>query len=204
MTSIDIKDPDLIELLEELNNWFDSTDKSLFKFSGKPDHEDYYTSEEYFETINQEIHVGYPEVSYVVDYNDMKSTPLEWRDKIVGFSRKFKNILSSPAFAANLYYPSGGYMGWHNNHNASGYNILLSYAKNGDGFFRYKDPKTLQTITIEDKPRWTAKVGYYGSKDEKDKIYWHCARAYEDRLTLGFIIPNESMWKMMIDDIQAK
>lgn len=204
MKPIKIKDPELIDLLEKLNDWFDSTDKSLFKLKGQADVEDYHTSEEYFQSINQEIHIGYPEISYVADYNDVESTPLEWREKIVEFSKKFKNILSSPTFAANLYYPTGGYMGWHNNHNAAGYNILLSHTKNGNGFFRYKDPKTLKTVTIEDKPGWTAKVGYYGSKNEKDKIYWHCARAYEDRLTLAFVIPDKSMWQMMIDDIQAK
>ena len=53
-----------------------------------------------------------------------------------------------------------------------------------------------------DEPGWTAKVGYFGTNEEKDKIFWHCARAYEDRLTLGFVIPDQNMWEMMCDDIQ--
>ena len=53
-----------------------------------------------------------------------------------------------------------------------------------------------------DEPGLTAKVGYFGTNEEKDKIFWHCARAYEDRLTLGFVIPDQNMWEMMCDDIQ--
>ena len=100
-----------------------------------------------------------------------------------------------------MYYPKGGYMGWHNNHNASGYNILFSYTRSGRGFFRYKKDNV---VTMEDSPGWTAKVGYYGNNKEPDKLFWHCARAYEDMLTLGFVIPNENFWNMMIDDIQSE
>ena len=55
-----------------------------------------------------------------------------------------------------------------------------------------------------DKPGWNAKVGYYGNNDEPDKLFWHCARAYEDRLTLGFVLPDEDFWKMMIEDIESE
>ena len=55
---------------------------------------------------------------------------------------------------------------------------------------------------MEDEPGWTVKVGYYGSFKEPDKIYWHCARAYDERITLGFVIPDEEFWKMMIDDLK--
>ena len=51
-------------------------------------------------------------------------------------------------------------------------------------------------------------AGVYETKEIKspikDNVYWHCARAYEDRLTLGFVIPDENMWEMMIEDISEK
>jgi hypothetical protein len=54
---------------------------------------------------------------------------------------------------------------------------------------------------MNDEPGWTVKAGYYGDKHEDDKIYWHCARAYEERLTLGYVIPDENMWNMALEDI---
>ncbi len=202
MKEIQIKNEELIELLENIKNWFDLKNKDDVKLNGKVDKDEYYTSEEYFKNINQEKHIGYPEVALGMDLNNVDSTPLDWREEIRNFDNKMKSILSSPNCAVKMYYPKGGYMSWHNNHNASGFNILLSHTENGNGFFRYKDPQTKETITMNDEPGWTAKVGYFGSNKEKDKIFWHCARAYEDRLTLGFVIPNQNMWEMMCDDIQ--
>jgi hypothetical protein len=57
---------------------------------------------------------------------------------------------------------------------------------------------------MPDKPGWFAKVGYYGHLGEPDKVYWHCARAYGPRLTFGYVIPDESLWEMMVADIQAQ
>jgi hypothetical protein len=95
-------------------------------------------------------------------------------------------------------------MGWHNNWNASGYNILLSYSKTGNGFFRYLDPITKEIVTMEDKPGWTCKVGYYGRGREPDKVYYHCAGSYEPRITLGFVVPHLEIWRSMIEDISEE
>ncbi len=202
MREIQIDNEELIELLENIKNWFNSKNKNNIKIKGEIDKDEYHTSEEYFKEINQEKHIGYPEVLHGMDLNNLDSTPLDWREELRNFDIKMKSILSSPNCAVKMYYPKGGFMGWHNNHNASGFNILLSYTENGNGFFRYKDPLTKKTITMNDKPGWTVKVGYYGNNNEPDKIYWHCARAYEDRLTLGFVIPDKNMWQMMCEDIQ--
>lgn len=106
--------------------------------------------------------------------------------------------------AVKMYYPAQGFMSWHHNANCPGYNILLSWSKNGTGFFRYQDPITKEIITMQDVPGWTVKVGYYGSWDEHDKIYWHCANApEEERFTLGYVIPHEGLWKDMYNDIET-
>mgnify|MGYP001171631417 CR=1 FL=1 len=203
MINIKIQNKQIINLLNGWSSWFDNLDKSLLKLDGKPDEDDYYTEEEYFKTIDQEKHVGFPEKKYGVDVAMPDTTKLNLRERIRQIDSDFNNVLSAKCCAVKMYYPKGGYMGWHNNHNASGYNILFSHTKNGKGYFRYKDPITLQTITMHDTPGWTAKVGYYGMLSEKNKIYWHCARAYEDRLTLGFVVPNKDFWEMMIEDIES-
>jgi len=199
MENIEIKNKQLKEMLNDFSSWFDDIDKTKLNIIGKKDKDEYYTSEKYYETINKEKHKGFPEKTYGIDLVFWDTTETKVREKIREVDSNFNTILGSRHCAVKMYYPAGGYMGWHNNHNASGYNILLSYTKEGKGFFRYKTDKI---VTMFDKPGWTAKVGYYGNNDEPDKLFWHCARAYEDRLTLGFVIPNPYFWEMMIDDIQ--
>ena len=201
MNTIQIKNKDLINLLNDYSNWFESVNKSSIKVLGKKDENEYYTSDKYLKKIDKQNHEGFPEKTHGIDLVFCDSTDNEIRKRIRKIDLDFNSLLGSKHCAVKMYYPAGGYMGWHNNHNASGYNILFSYTKNGNGFFRYKTDKT---YTMHDKPGWTAKVGYYGNNDEPDKLFWHCARAYEDRLTLGFVIPDKSFWEMMIEDIELE
>ena len=202
MKQLEIKNYELIELLNDTSNWFKNIDKSILPFPNKKDDNEYYTSEEHLNEIDVEKHDGFPKYTYGVDIAVPSTTPGSWRKKILEIDNTLNTILGSQRCAVKMYYPKDGYMSWHNNHNASGHNILFSYTEQGDGWFKYKDPKTSEIVTMYDEPGWTAKVGYFGSNKEKDKIFWHCARAYEDRLTLGFVIPDQNMWEMMCDDIQ--
>ena len=201
MNTIQIRNKDLINLLNDYSNWFEGVNKSLIKVRGERDDNEYYTSDKYLKKIDKKNHEGFPEKTHGIDLVFCDSTDNEIRKRIRKIDLDFNSILGSKHCAVKMYYPAGGYMGWHNNHNASGYNILFSYTKNGNGFFRYKTDKT---YTMHDKPGWTAKVGYYGNNKEPDKLFWHCARAYEDRLTLGFVIPDRSFWEMMIEDIELE
>ena len=203
MQNIEINNNELLNLLNSFSEWFNTIDKKEIKIKGKKDINEYYTSEEYYQSINKKDHIGYPEETFGIDLNLTQATPLSFREKIRNIDKDFNSILGSRNCAVKMYYPKNGYMGWHNNNNAHGYNILFSYSKNGNGFFRYKEPKKLTTTTMFDSAGWTAKVGYYGNNDESDKLFWHCARAYEDRLTLGFVIPDKNFWQMMIEDIES-
>ena len=203
MQNIEINNNELLNLLNSFSEWFNTIDKKEIKIKGKKDINEYYTSEEYYQSINKKDHIGYPEETFGIDLNLTQATPLSFREKIRNIDKDFNSILGSRNCAVKMYYPKNGYMGWHNNNNAHGYNILFSYSKNGNGFFRYKEPKNLSTTTMFDSAGWTAKVGYYGNNDESDKLFWHCARAYEDRLTLGFVIPDKNFWQMMIEDIES-
>ena len=102
-------------------------------------------------------------------------------------------------------YPENGFMGWHTNWNASGYNILLSYnTEEGGGFFRYLDPITKEMVTLWDPKGWSVKVGYFGRRSEPDKVFYHCAGSRSKRLTLGYVIPHEDLWKSMVEDITGE
>ncbi len=195
---------EVLDIIEPFSNWFFNQNRSLIKIKGDRDEEEYYTSNEYLESINREKHVGFPEVSHGIDLSDTEVTPLSFRDDINKTTADLNTFFGTKFNAVKMYYPAGGYMGWHNNHNVPGYNILLSYTQNGDGWFRYQDPLSKEIVTLYDTPGWTAKVGYYGSKEEDDKVYWHCARAYEERLTFGFVVPDEDMWEMMCEDLYSQ
>ena len=130
--------------------------------------------------------------------------PNEYVDTFQEYRHELVEYLGARNSAVAMWYPKNGYMSWHNNANASGYNILISYNKTGDGWFRYQDPTTKEIVTLQDRPGWAVKVGYFGSFGEPDKIFWHCPNTFnEDRLSFGFVLPHREMWEMMIEDIRA-
>ena len=91
--------------------------------------------------------------------------------------------------ALGVIYPANGYMSWHTNADASGYNVLLTWSENGNGFFRYQDPITKEIVTMQDKPGWNCKVGYFGKHTETDKLVWHCCSTDELRISVAWIFP---------------
>ena len=103
---------------------------------------------------------------------------------------------------AGQYYPPGGYMSWHDNRNAPGYNILITWSEKGDGFFRYYDMDKNTIETMLDRPGWTAKVGYYGGVSDTcvdvENVVPHCCKNYDHRFTFGWYTP---MVKEFQDDM---
>lgn len=118
--------------------------------------------------------------------------------------KEIQDVIGIGYHALSCYYPPGGYIGWHHNGNAPGYNILMTYNETGDGWFKYYDMKTKQIIKMEDTPGWSIKVGYYGRlTNEKDKLFWHSAYTKSPRLTISFVTNHLEMWNDIIDDIQT-
>lgn len=164
---------------------------------------EYACGEEYLEHMQGKKVDGFPESTCGIDLMRFVPPHQSLAEALIELDRNLLNWSGSRNNAVKMLYPRGGYMGWHHNANAPGYNILLSWSERGTGFFRYQDPITKEIVTMQDTPGWTCKVGYYGPWHEPDKIYWHCASAHEEeRVTLGYIIPHEGMWTNMCDDIQ--
>lgn len=217
MKSISIKNKELLNILNTFLAAFEKEDKSKIANSQLARNKDrdrdgpqFATSEEYLKEMQGKRNVsGYPEITYgadfMVDLPELERQRLISKDLLDAVKVMDADLLAwsgSRFNAVKMYYPKGGFMGWHHNANCPGYNVLLSWSKEGKGFFRYQDPITKEIVTMQDTPGWTCKVGYYGAWEEKDKIYWHCASAeHEDRLTLGYVIPHEGMWEDMCDDI---
>jgi len=111
-------------------------------------------------------------------------------------------------------YPPNGYIPWHNNGNAPGYNILMHYSWGGDGgFHSYHNG---EIIDYPDKDNeWIARAGRFESTEgtgmvgddtisvsQKDAS-WHCADTKCWRLTVSTIINNKDIWEDVIEEMES-
>jgi hypothetical protein len=201
---------ELMEIVTPYTEWFFSqTDHHMLK---EPDRVNGHTwesatSEDYLNHVVRKDgdHIGYPEVGYCCDIGTSPDVPKHHREKQQKLNRELISILGARNNAVHVYYPEGGFMGWHTNWNAHGYNILLTYnPEEHGGYFRYRDPVTKEIVTLWDPKGWSVKVGYFGRRSETDKVWYHCAGSKSKRLTLGYVIPDEAMWKMMVEDITGQ
>ena len=125
----------------------------------------------------------------------------ELLDKSSKANDKLMNFFGARNNALQMYYPSGGYIGWHTNCNAPGFNIVLSCNPEAKGYFEHYDHVNDKFVRFEDKSGWNCKVGYFGSDKEPEKMYWHCAYTDSPRLTFSYDIYDRNIWEDMVDDI---
>lgn len=164
-----------------------------------PEHSGY--SDEYFyKALNELDHreFGFPREALMVSESLNKA--------LYSCLKKYKLKLQRRLCAANnslsVVYPSEGYIGWHHNGNAPGYNILFSYSLDGKGWFKYYDYVDQEIKTLYDKPGWNVKVGYYPDQiKEPERVYWHAAKTVSPRLSIAFIVNDRDLWLGMINDI---
>ena len=165
-------------------------------------------------------------------YNDPKllaelGVP-EFKDAIYDISSGF---LGGQAMALCGFYTPDTYIPWHHNGNASGFNILLHYNKEGDGsFYTYHDG---EIIDYKDEPGWIARGGrfldslqydsYAGKvvidykkeselnrkhrttidKATPETASWHAAHARTNRFTLSTIVNDQFLWEDLMDEIEG-
>ena len=214
MLAISKLHPDLLQILNEFSDWFFARDNAdLEKSIGKntkmhhvsvKEKYDEATSHEYLlEALKTPERYGYPAYSWGLelahddrfyDAPEVKSRAYKTNDKLMNFFGARNNALQ-------MYYPEGGFIGWHNNGNARGYNIVLSCNPSADGEFEHWDHVNNKLNVFKDQPGWNCKVGYFGGFDEPEKVYWHCARTRSPRLTLSYVIFDKNIWQDMVDDI---
>lgn len=209
MKEIPINNEELKQILDKWLQVLLKVDRSKYPYevgNGKMGRvtPEYACGNEYLKHMQGKKVDGFPEITHGVDLMRFRPPHQSLADALITLDHELLNWSGSRNNAVKMLYPKGGYMGWHHNANAPGYNILLSWSEKGTGFFRYQDPITKEIVTMHDTPGWTCKVGYYGPWHEPDRIYWHCAAApEEERVTLGYIIPHEGMWTSMCEDIQS-
>lgn len=145
-------------------------------------------SDEYLrEMKSRKDNVGYPEETYGVDFRIVENyNTHHFQERVMKLDNQLMTFTGSSNSALKMYYPPGGYIGWHNNANAPGYNILFTYSETGEGDFRYIHPLTGELILLPDKRGWSCKVGYYDVVEGRP--LWHAAWTNCNRLNWAYII----------------
>lgn len=180
---------DLSSSLNKFSEWFFQQDLDrLVKPTPKKLDTQYAVSDSYLNQLrSRKDNVGFPEESYGADFRNLESyDTTHFHDKVTELDSKLMAFVGSRNNALKMYYPPGGYIGWHNNANAPGYNILFTYSETGEGDFRYIHPQTGELVIMPDRKGWSCKVGYYDTIEGRP--LWHAAWTNCNRLNWAYII----------------
>jgi hypothetical protein len=209
------------ELLDILNRHVDIARKVDIKKVRTPEMEHVdmkeWVSKEYLDKIVYDYrdHSGYPRMLYGFElaadkfrYDDI-ATEAEITKEYEEVCEELTSFLGVHRRALSCVYPPGGFISWHNNANASGYNVIFTWSENGDGQWEHIDPITKEHVIIKDVPGWQCKYGYYGSYDDGlDKVLYHCAHTNCLRMTFGFVFNRDEsgkrMAEMLIEEIETE
>ena len=185
MTELTIRNKDILSKLEYIKSEVLKTDLLTNK---EMNHEQLSESEKFlgsdylFKHMRDPNHEGYPVEHYSLPIDRLRAIDSNL-DKINDYARhKFIADLGANSSAVFLYYPPGGFVGWHTNQNNSGHQFIFSWSKEGDGYFQYYDKQKKEIVKLPDKSGWQARHYYFG-EDEPDHC-WHSAYTNVPRITV--------------------
>jgi hypothetical protein len=161
-------------------------------------------SDEYlFEAFKHPVsEYGFPRAVLGLGMNNASQQIWDKVESVRKKAARIGNFLGTPVNALIMSYPDNGYIGWHHNGNAPGYNVLLTYSQDGDGNFSYWDYNTKSIVRLQDQPGWNVRVGYYpNERKEPNRVFWHMAETKKQRVTLAWVMHNKDMWINMIKEI---
>lgn len=221
MKSVTIKDKKVLSVLNEFKDLWRS-DIERFKetliLPNFPHDREHYISNDYKNKIMNMgmAHDGYPEA--LLGYNlrdilkdakenrrNINENILEYNRKFVTLNEKLQTLLATKNNALCAIYPPGGYIAWHNNANASSYNIILTWSETGDGYWKHIDPHTKEEVLVKDVPGWQAKGFYFGSyNDHPNDLVYHMASTDCWRMTISytFDLTHKEFWEDAIDELE--
>jgi len=199
MIAVDVIPSEILTELDEFADWLFQQDRSGFKVRDFGVSQQEAVSLEYLAKMQAKDPDGYPACSQGLDFNEMCGFDVEkFYPRITEIDTSIRAFLGARTCALKMYYPAGGFIDWHTNANAFGYNVLFTYSTEGDGAFMYQNPKTKEIVTIPDKKGWNMKVGVY---DKHDGLpLWHAAYTNCERLTWGYIL-DEMGWENLVEEI---
>jgi len=164
----------------------------------------HFTSKKYLDNLvfMGRDHNGYPEdmCSYELKADKLESNikdnthAAELIKRYSDYNTELCSILCTKNNALTTMYPPNGFIGWHNNANASAYNLIFSWSETGDGHFQYIDGETGEIIIMKDRKGWNCKAGYFGSYNEHEsKLVYHSAETDCWRMTVSYMFNRTEM-----------
>jgi len=235
MRNVAVKNSNILEALNPWKDWVLSNKENIirnfkchdttsdgwrgFEGNGKGMPSDYFFTDDYRNSIVQmgQKHDGYPaggkfynlrpeqadpEPDHYFDgafKNDFIDTYNKFNDKLILDLGIRRNALCTA-------YPEDGFIGWHNNANASSYNLIFTYSETGNGYWQHIDPHTSEIVTVPDIKGWQCKAFYFGAYDEDpEHLVYHTARSIEGwRLTISYVFDrhNKDWWLDAIEEIE--
>lgn len=129
-------------------------------------------------------------------------------------------FLGGHSVALSAFYPPGGYIPWHHNGNAPGFNILLHYSFGGNGsFYTWDKDRIVEYKDVAND--WVCRAGRFldtvgqnvvrprGQGQETPHVgvndaSWHSAKTFDWRFTLSTITNQEDMWLDIIDELETE
>ena len=200
MTEVVIRNKELLETLDGFLNTFLSIEgynDSKYHFfapEDAPGNGERYCNEDnlYAQMALGSKHSGFPEQHFSQPVSQMaQRDPDKWKSIEYTVKKKFPEVLGVHSSALFNYYPPGGFVGWHTNWNANAYQLLFTWSRTGNGYFKYWDLEKQEIITIQDVPGWQCRWYYFGRHDEPNHHCWHAAYAGCDRVTLAYKVLND-------------
>lgn len=215
---IQTKNTELRELLEKTSGIFLNDVLPALKEAPLPEGvqeecTEHYVSLDYLDEIRDmgRLHLGYPECKDGLfsftprQFENQSSIDIGLRSKLNASVEDIAIWTGSQNTALIAFYPPDGYIGWHNNANASGFNIIFTFSENGGGYFEWVNEEG-ELVRLEDEPGWQTKLGYFPAyKEEEDYTCYHCAHNSSSgwRMTVAFMFcGGEELWGSMAEEIE--
>ena len=157
MRDIPINNPYVKEALNNFLWYYENKDLVMktIKRIGNTKSRKQFTSKKYLDNLvfMGRDHNGYPEdmCSYELKADKLESNikdnthAAELIKRYSDYNTELCSILCTKNNALTTMYPPNGFIGWHNNANASAYNLIFSWSETGDGHFQYIDGETGET-----------------------------------------------------------
>jgi len=148
----------------------------------QPDPERFLSPEYLNRHMNDPDHQGYPVEHFSIPMGQMAAN-CDILEKVNSYANgDFIAEMGGTSSAVFLYYPPGGFVGWHTNQNNSGWQFIFSWSEKGDGYFQYYDKKKEEIVRLPDVAGWNARHYHFG-EDVGDHC-WHSAYTNVPRITI--------------------
>lgn len=229
MKNITIKNQEILAILNEFKDlWYSDIDffekNTHAQCAELKDVRENYINDEYKQKIIDQgsSHDGFPEALYGyslkdtlpsdqrADYNNESlaeaKSDFYFKKRYLELNEKLSATLGTYYNALCSVYPPGGFISWHNNANASAYNVIFTWSETGDGYWKHIDPETKEEVVVPDVPGWQCKSFYFGAYDDPtgDPVY-HMASTDCWRMTISYIFDRENVewWEDCLEEIET-